>query len=650
MYLGVDYYPEYWPIEQIEEDINGIASLGANMVRTGEFAWHLMESQEGQFDFSFYDNLLPRLEALGLNVMFGTPTATFPAWLAKKHPDILAREKDGTIRSFGGRRQYCYNSEKYVQYASRITMKLVQHFAKHPLIVSWQIDNEFGHEGSDCCYCANCHKAFHRFLEQKYESITQLNETYGTIFWGQTYNTFSEVPMPTHTITVHNPSLLLDWSRFRSYSVNHFAQQMVDIVRQYKGEHQTVTHNFPGGFFDNKWYDYASHAQMLDFASYDNYPVWGGLARPIKPAEIAMGHDFMRGLKQQNFWIVEQLMGAQGHDVIGYLPRPNQAKMWSFQAFAHGCQNMLYFNWKAMTKGAEQFCMGIIDHDNVRGQKYEEVKRVFSEVKPYEQLLSTSIESQVAILYDYDNIWSWRIQKQSESFDFKDHLLSLYEPFFNRNVSIDLLPIERDFTSYKVVVVPAQQIMTEERASRLKQFVEQGGVLILSFRTALRDEHNNIHYGSLFPAFLDDLAGVVVKGVEALSTGDSVKVTGELKQSLCTIWRDLLEPTTAKVHYHYDDNHYPYAALTENKYGQGTVYYLGTQFEASVLDALVSTICEQQQIAIIESPADIEIVQRRCNNKTYLFILNHSDQITQWQSYELQPFESKIVCLEEAEH
>ena len=34
----------------------------------------------------------------------------------------------------------------------------------------------------------------------------------------------------------------------------------------------------------------------------------------------------MRGTKRENFWMItEAIMGAQGHDVIGYLPRPNQA-------------------------------------------------------------------------------------------------------------------------------------------------------------------------------------------------------------------------------------------------------------------------------------------------------------------------------------
>ena len=164
MFLGVDYYPEYWPAELMDEDIEGILGLGANMVRIGEFSWHLMEKEEGRFDFSFFDSAVKRLKERGLSVMFGTPTATFPAWLAKKHPDILSVDIDGLVRSFGGRRQYCFNSETYWTYSSLITRKLVEHFASEEAIAAWQIDNEFGHEGSDMCYCNQCHLAFQHFL------------------------------------------------------------------------------------------------------------------------------------------------------------------------------------------------------------------------------------------------------------------------------------------------------------------------------------------------------------------------------------------------------------------------------------------------------------------------------------------------------
>ena len=351
MYLGVDYYPEHWDPALIDDDLTRMKEMGVNMVRIGEFAWHLMEPEEGIYDFSFFDHVLDKCREYGIKVMFGTPTATFPAWLAEKAPDLFIIDENRQRMAFGGRRQYCYNSPDYLYYSKRIVEKLVTHYREEEVIVSWQIDNEIGHENSDMCYCDHCRAGFHTFIKEKYKDIKSVNETWGTIFWGQTYNDFSEIPLPVKTITVHNPSMRLDWARFRSASLSAFAKTHIELVRQLKGNHQTVTTNLPGGFFE-KWFDHNEFSRELDFVSYDNYPVWGGLKEPVTPAALSLSLDWVRGIKRENFWIVEELMGAQGHDIIGYLPRPDQAKLWGFHAFAHGCSNMLFFRWRGMTRGA----------------------------------------------------------------------------------------------------------------------------------------------------------------------------------------------------------------------------------------------------------------------------------------------------------
>jgi len=188
MYLGVDYYPEHWDIGMMDSDLTRMKEMGVNTIRIGEFAWHMMENEEGKYNFNFFDNVIRKAKKYGFKVIFGTPTATFPAWLSNTHPSILSEDIDGNKRVFGGRRQYCFNSNIYRQYSTKIVGKLISHYKEEEAIVAWQIDNEFGHEGSDFCYCEQCHIAFQKFLEDKYKTIEKLNDTYGTIFWGQTYN------------------------------------------------------------------------------------------------------------------------------------------------------------------------------------------------------------------------------------------------------------------------------------------------------------------------------------------------------------------------------------------------------------------------------------------------------------------------------
>lgn len=646
MYVGVDYYPEHWPDEMLEQDLDGIKALGANMIRIGEFAWHLMEPSEGEFDFSFFDLVLEEAKKRQLSVMFGTPTATFPAWLAKQEPSILSKDEYDHVRSFGGRRQYCFNSDVYHRYASRITKELVKHYADEPSIVVWQIDNEFGHEGSDQCFCELCHTKFHLYLKEKYGTVNELNERWGTIFWGQTYNDFIEIPLPVPTVTTHNPSLKLDYARFRSVSVNRFAHDMTKIARNYHGTHQQVTTNVSGGFF-NKWFDHAENVRPMDFVSYDNYPVWGGLTEPISPAEIAMTHDFNRGLKNQHYWIVEELMGAQGHNVIGYLPRPDQAKMWSYQAFAHGCSNMLYFRWRGMTKGAEQFCFGIVDQDNRYGRKYEEVQAVFKDITSHEAVVNSPITSEIAVVYDYDNIWSWKSQIQSASFDFTNELLRLYTPFYKQNASIDVIPVDRSFDSYKILLVPALQMIDEELAARFQAFAESGGTILFSFRAGLKDKDNNIYLSRTLPGAIADLAGIHIFETEALSKTQSVPVVEAADQnntSEGSVWRDLISPQTAEVMYRYNDLFYQdKAAMTKNKVGKGSVYYLGTGLGEDRLTPIAEEMLLHHHIWHKKSEDGVEIARRSVNGETYAFLMNHTAEPKQIDHETLAPFESKVV-------
>ncbi len=647
MYLGVDYYPEHWDIDMIDEDLSGIVEMGANIIRIGEFAWHMMEREEGKYDFSFFDMVIDKAKEYGLNIMFGTPTATFPAWLVKKHPSILSEDEYGHIRIFGGRRQYCFNSEIYWEYSKRIVTKLVGHYRDEEAIIAWQIDNEFGHEGSDMCYCSKCQTKFQEFLRNKYKTIDKLNDVYGTIFWGQTYNSFDEIPLPKPTITTHNPSLRLDFARFRSHSINGYALMQIELVKELKGEHQKITHNFFGGFFDRA-YDQNIMSQRLDFVSYDNYPVWGGLKEPITPANIAMTHDYIRGLKNKNYWIVEELMGAQGHDVIGYLPRPNQGKMWSYQAMAHGCENLLYFRWRGMTKGAEQFCFGIIDHDNEKGRKYYEVQSFMKDIVKYEKVIKSEIKSDIAVLYDFDNIWSWRFQKQSTEFNFTDELLRLYTPFYNLNTNMDVISTCKDFSKYKVLLIPVMQIIDKDLGEKLTKFVENGGTIIFSFRAGIKNRDNNIHFDKVIPCHIQDITGIRIKETEALQVGQEVKILGienyEVRSGSCGVWRDIIIPQGAKVLYRYDDKYYKdKACITVNTYGKGKVYYIGGGVDIDILDDIAKKVVEENKIRYLESPQGLEVYIREVENEEWLFIINHTDREIVYYNRVIEAYGSQII-------
>lgn len=649
MLLGVDYYPEQWDISIMEEDLANIKELGSNVIRIGEFAWHLMEKEEGKYDFSFFDTVIKKANEYGLKVIFGTPTATIPAWLVKKYPEILSEFENGEKRTFGGRHIYCFNSEVFYKYSEKIIRELANHYKDEKNIVAWQIDNEFGHEGSDECYCPKCHRAFQEFLRNKFNnSIDELNKTYGTTFWSQEYNSFEEIPVPKKTITTHNPALRLDWERFRSKSIVDYSNFQVELLKSIIPD-CVVIHDFPGGGLD-KHVDYSKVAQKLNVVAFNNYPVWGGQKEPIPPHEIAFGLDYIRGLKRENFWITEAIMGAQGHDITGFLPRPNQAKMWSCQGMARGCSSLIYFRYRGATKGAEQFCYGILDADNKKRRKFYEVKDFFHNIIKYEDILEHPIKSKVAIVYDYDSLASFRIQKQSILLDCHQEMKKFYKPFYDSNIMVDIISEDKDFSEYKILILPVMIIWKRELTEKVKEFAKNGGIVVMTYRTAVKDIDNNLTLGEMLPVGYNDFVGAYVEETESLQEYNSLDLEGKgffngIKGK-GGIFRDMLVSKGAEVLFRYNDKFYDtFSAVTKNSYGKGKVYYIGCSPEEAILKLIVDDILNSAELSKILSPDNVEIVVRENGDKQIKIYINHNDYEVKVENICLKPFEYKIINL-----
>nr|WP_325213045.1 beta-galactosidase [uncultured Oscillibacter sp.] len=649
MLLGADYYPEQWDPALMDADMDAIREMGGNTIRVAEFAWHLMEPEEGRYDFSFFDRVIAKAKEKGLRVILGTPTASIPAWLAGKHPEILSQFENGQPRTFGGRHVCCYNSPRLYEYSENIIRAMAGHYRGEPQIAAWQIDNEIGHEGSDLCWCPRCREAFRRFLRDKFGGdIHRLNEAYGTAFWSQEYNGFDEIPLPAPTITTHNPALRLDWERFRSKSLCDFLDFQARLIRELDPR-AVIIHDFPGGGLD-KSVDYSQAAKCLDVAAYNNYPVWGGQKQPLPPHEIAFALDHIRGLKRRNFWITEAIMGAQGHDVTGYLPRPNQAKLWSWQSMAHGCESLLYFRYRGAAKGAEQFCYGILDADNRKGRKFYEVQSFFREVPRYAQALESPIHSDVAIIYDYDSLASFRIQRQSFLLDCPGEMKKLYKAFYDVNVPVDIIPAEADLDGYKVVLLPYLTIVKREFLAKAERFVREGGTLVLTCRTGVKDPDNNLFFGEVLPVGYTRLAGVTVAETESLQDENAFPVVGEGAFSGTGghggVFRDLLEVQDAEVLYRYGDRFYTgFAAVTRKRHSTGAVYYLGCSLDEKTTAGLMETILADCQIETVPSPDGVEIVTRGGGGQRIRMLMNHNAYEAEALGVKLPPYGCVIETL-----
>lgn len=647
MLLGIDYYPEQWPAELLDEDLSRIRRLGARTIRIGEFAWHLMEPRPGAVDFSFFDHVIARAKEHGLNVIMGTPTATPPSWLAARE-DIASVDEHGCPRSYGGRHTASVNAPAYREACERIVRALAEHYRGESAIIAWQIDNEVGHEGADVCWSAHSHRRFQEWLAEKYEGdIDALNERWGTIFWSQTYNSFSDIPLPAPTITTHNPSLRLEWERFCSWTIEDFVKSQVEWLRASIPD-AVIMHDFPGGGLE-KSVDYARVARHIDTVGYNNYPVWGGQMRPIPPSEIAFGLDYMRGLRRgQPFWITEAIMGAQGHDVIGFLPRTGQAALWSAQALARGANGISFFRYRGATRGAEQFCYGIIDPENVEGRRFREAQGVYRFAEEHAELFDSPIEAPIALLTDFDSRRAFSIQQQAAALDVVAELKAWHAEFYRRHLLVDVLSGPANLDGYRVIVVPHALIYREAYATRLRAAAEAGAQVLITCRSFIKDEDNNLVFGEQLPLGGAEWLGVRIAETEALDPADRLTVYRCGGSSILPatgtvgVLRDMVEPAQGTdVLYEFRDPFFPdLAAITRRRTGSGAAWWIGAVPDAGLRSALIDDVLDAAQLRpAADLPAGVELVERGGRR----ILLNHNETPARVLGQHLEPFGVRVM-------
>ena len=626
-YFGVDYYPEHWPEERWTTDARLMAEAGFNVVRLAEFAWSRMEPREGQFDFDWLDRAIAILQSHEIKVVLGTPTASAPPWLMSKSPELFRLRADGLRVTFGNRREYCPNNPLYHDHTDRIVTSMAEHYAGHPAVIGWQIDNEFG----DRCYCSTCQQKFQTWLRSRYEDLDELNQKWGTIFWSHVYNDWTEIPLPLTTGGSPNPGLALDFYRFCSDSYVAYQQMQMDILRAKCPDH-FITHNLMGFGYDQL--NYFDLARNLDFVSWDNYPrMQWTMENDVEPSSVALSLATMRGLKHKNIWVMEQQAGPGGWEMLSVTPRPGELRLWAYQSIAHGADAMIFFRWRTARVGTEQYWHGLLDHDSHPSRRYEEIKRMGIEIKKIgDEIIGSQVRSSVAMILSYDSRFAFQIQPNNPRFSYPEHFRKIHRAFHHRNISMDVTSPNAGLSSYKIVIAPALHLVTDATAENLKRYVQDGGILVLTQRTGVKDEANTI-VNQRLPGLLAEICGIEVEEYDSLSSTmqNSLEfIVPELTEAgkpnvgvLC----DILKPTSAKVVARYMQDYYAgKPAITINQFGKGQVVYIGSVGDEHLYGIVADWLLKMSGIVpVLSTPEGVEVAERWQDDQRLLFILNHTE-------------------------
>lgn len=630
MKFGVCYYPEQWPEERWHTDARMMREAGLDMVRIAEFAWAKMEPADGRYDWSWLDKAIETLAAAGLDVILGTPTAAPPAWLSHAHPDVLRVDADGRARQHGTRRHVCPNSPTYRHFSRRIAQQMVRRYGRHPGIIGWQIDNEFGGGKSGRCYCPHCAAAFREWLQVRYGDITALNDAWGAIFWSQTYGDWAEIMPPDGRIDKKNPSHVLDYYRFCSDSIVSYQQEQVEIIRA-GAPGRFVTHNFMGLFRDVNQFDLAA---PLDFATWDNYPTgnperWHGRLQPPEPHDpieyaydvgdpilTGMAHDLMAGLKQRPFWIMEQQCGHINWGEWNPGIRSGTVRLWCWHALAHGADAILFFRWRASLFAQEQYHSGLLRHDGRADVGLADLQTMVAEQEQMRQLTAQPVHTEVAILCQYDDLWALQEQPHRADFDYWRHSYAFYHALQRMGVPAILVPVTADLSPYKLVLAPTLHLVTPEITAALQQYVAAGGHLLLGVRSGFKTGSNLVTETPL-PGLLRELAGVTVTDWQSLPLSTGWELHSEIPglEGAASYWVESLQVETAVPLAHYGNGA---TAIAKNQVGDGRVTTLGFYPTIAQATAVLRHLITQNHITPLADELPSGLVAARRGQVTIL--------------------------------
>ena len=628
---GSPYYPEHW-----EEDVRAgdpalLRAAGWNVVRMAEFAWDVMEPEEGRYDFSLFDETIERMAAAGIRTILCTPTATPPRWLTLKYPEVMRVDERGLPLSHGSRQHASHLSPVFREQSRRITRAMAEHYAHNPHVIGWQTDNEMH------CHFSEDHSPaaqdfFVEFLRARFGGdIGALNRAWGTAFWAQTYAAFEDVPTPKPgRPTYLNPAHVLDYRRALAHGAACFQRDQVEILRK-ANPHWWVTHN---GCF--RLIDYAvEFSADLDFLGYDVYPFFD-----YNPETRRFGHSFNQDYVRAysgNLLILEQQSGPGGQgDYFHDQPEPGEMRRLAYVSVARGSDGILFFRERSCRFGAEEYWCGVLDHDNVPRRRYREAAQFGAELaRVGPAVMGTSVEVSVGIA-GADFASQWGHEPITHGLPSPRNMAeAVHRHFYERGYAVGCVHPGDTLDGLTVYFVPHFAVFDSAWIAGWTRWVEAGGVLVIGARTGSKDINNNVVAETL-PGALRGLVGATVEEYGRQNRPEkrplALNFGGDTAEAATELWYELLQADAGtEVVASWKGRHLTGgAAVTLRRHGRGAVLYVGTYFTANVVASLEPVLKKLGALAtpVLAEPG-IETVVRAGGGKRVRFIINHNETATQ---------------------
>ena len=604
IWYGGDYNPDQWPEEVWDDDVRLMKKAGVNLVSVGIFSWAKIETSEGVYDFDWLDRIIDKLGEAGVAVDLASATASPPMWLTQAHPEVLWKDYRGDVCQPGARQHWRPTSPVFREYALKLCRAMAEHYKGNPYVVAWHVSNEYGcHNRFD--YSEDAEHAFQQWCEERYGTIDAVNDAWGTAFWAQRMNDFSEIVPPRFIGDGNfmNPGKLLDFKRFSSDALKAFYIAERDVLAEITPD-LPLTTNFMVSA-SGSVLDYDDWGDEVDFVSNDHYFIPG----EAHLDELAFSASLVDGIARKDPWfLMEHSTSAVNWREINYRKEPGQLVRDSLAHVAMGADAVCYFQWRQSKAGAEKFHSAMVPHAGEDSAVFRDVCELGADLNKLsdEGILGSRLaKSRVAVVFDYESEWATEhTATPTQHVHHVDEPLAWFRALADQGVTADVVPVRGAWDGYEMVVLPSVYLLSEETTRRVRDYVVGGGRLVVTYYTGISDEKDHVWLGG-YPGSIRDVVGVRVEEFMPMGN-DFTGVPDHLDLSNGAVAHDIADVIgsvdgTATVLATFKDDPWTgmdgVPAIVANTFGEGRSVYVGARLGREGLALSLPEILESLGMA-----------------------------------------------------
>ncbi|MQS07175.1 beta-galactosidase, partial [Streptomyces alkaliphilus] len=545
-----------------------------------------------------------------------------PPWFTHLHPDARPVTAAGARLSPGSRQAFCPSHPAYAEAADAVVTALASRYAGHPAVVLWHVHNEFGNHNA-LCYCDTSAAAFRDWLRERYADTEALNEAWGTDFWSQRYGSWEEIDPPGETTAFRNPGHELDYRRFSSDALLARHRAEANLLRRLSPGTPLTTNLL--GTLEPK-VDGHALAAACDVVSVDHY------LPPDDPnphIDLALNADLARGMAAGRPWLLmEHSTSAVNWHPVNVAKRPGEMRRNSLAHLARGADGILFFQWRQSRAGAEKWHSAMLPHSGTGSRIWREVRALGADLAALGEVVGTRVRADVALLFDWHTWWALELQaRPSDRMRYLDAVRDWYETLWTSDITCDIIPPGSDPTPYGAVVAPNLYLLSERDAATLTRYVRDGGHLAVGCFSGVVDPHDRVHPGGP-PGVLREVLGLEIDEYLPLRAGETVRLDDG---SPADLWAERVEPRGCGTVLRFADTieggpARGGPAVTRHVHGKGTAWYVATRASPGTLRRLIRGLSAEAGLRRVAAvPEGVEAVRRIGGNRSYLFLLNHTD-------------------------